>query len=428
MRSYSCRFLVCGLALGIGGTMRAGDIDRPPIEYEKSAPADAVSALQARIRAGGAALKRDKEHGYLRSVLTQLDVPLSSQVFVFSRTSLQRGRISPRTPRALYFNDEVAVGFCLNGDVLEVAAADPKLGTTFYTVDQRNEKEGVFTRQTDNCLLCHGSSANQGMPGHIIRSVFPDRVGEPVYRRGTRRVDHTTPFSERWGGWYVTGTSGQQTHLGNKCFNEDDAPPATEGVNVTQLKQHFPVERYLTPHSDLVALMVLEHQAEGHNRLARANLLTRMALYEQTEVNRSFGQPLATKSDSYTRRIEWACEPLVEYLLFGEEAKLSEAIVGTSEFAREFAARGPFDSKRRSLREFDLRTRLFRYPMSYLVYTRAFDGLPIEAKDRVLRRLWEVLTGADTSKPFAHLTAEQRRNILEILRETMPGLPAYWKG
>src|SRR5262245_38535736 len=157
------------------------DLDQPPIEYSKAKPDDAITALKAKMRAGKAALKHDTEHGYLRSVLKELDIPLSSQVLVFSRTSLQRSRISPKTPRAIYFNDEVTVGFCQRGDVLEIAAADPKLGTTFYTVDQDPAKRAAITRQGESCLLCHASSANQGMPGHLVRSVFPDRTGEPLF-------------------------------------------------------------------------------------------------------------------------------------------------------------------------------------------------------------------------------------------------------
>src|SRR5262249_7275610 len=211
---------------------------------------------------------------------------------------------------------------------------------------------------------------------------------------------------------------GKQPHLGNKVFDKSSEPKDTDGVNVTDLKPYFTVANYLTPHSDLVALMVLEHQGEGHNRIARANFLVRQALLEQAEMNKALERPASERSDGITRRINWACEPLVEYLLFSDEAPLKGAIKGTSAFAKELAARGPFDSKRRSLRELDLKTRLFRYPLSYLVYTRAFDALPADAKERVYKRLHEVLTGKDNSKPFAHLTAKDRRAVLEIVRET----------
>ena len=425
MRCFSIGF-VCTWILVFVVPSLAADLDRPPISYSTATPTDAVTAFIKKTHAGKAILESDDEHGYLVSLLKNLDVPVSSQLLVFSKTSLQRSRIGPKTPRALYFNDEVAVGYCQHGNVLEVAAADPNLGTVFYTVDQDQAKGGAFTRQTETCLVCHGSSSNQGFPGLLIRSVSADATGELVLSRGTKRVDHTTPFSDRWGGWYVTGTSGKQTHQGNKTFDKSTAPNPTDGVNVTDLKPLFTVANYLTPHSDLVALMVLEHQSEGLNRLARANFLTKMALAEQSDLNKALGRPAESRSESISHRIQWACEPVVEYLLFCQEAPLDAAVAGTSDFAKEFAARGPFDSKHRSLREFDLQSRMFCYPMSYLIYSRSFDGLPAEAKEQVYMRLWEVLTGKDRSKQFGHLSRRDRHAIREILRETKAALPEYW--
>jgi hypothetical protein len=351
-------------------------------------------------------------------------------VLVFSRTSLQRSHIGPKTPRAIYFNDDVLVGFCRHGEVMEVAASDPNLGTVFYTLEQRTDVPARFTRQTESCLICHGSSSNQGFPGHLIRSVSPDSRGEPVLSRGSKRVDHSTPLEDRWGGWYVTGKSGKQTHMGNQIVGgwswapEDNQPDAN---NVTDLKPYFTVANYLSPHSDLVALMVLEHQGEAYNRLTRANYQTRMALYEQADLNKAFGEQPDYRSEGITRRIEWTCESVVQYLLFCDEAKLTEEVSGTSEFTKEFAARGPFDSQKRSLRQFDLKTHMFRYPLSYTIYSRQFDGLPAEAKERIYLRLWQVLTGKDQTKPFSHLSKEDRQAVLEILRETKHDLPDYWK-
>jgi hypothetical protein len=417
------------LALLAPAALSAGplDLDLPPIRYGTTAPTDPVAHLQRTVHTGKTVLSTDDSHGYLGAVLKELDVPLSSQVLVFSRTSLQRGRISPKTPRAIYFNDDITVGYCHRGDVLEIASSDAQLGTVFYTVDQDPQVRKPIVRQTERCLLCHGSSSTQGIPGHLIRSVFPDRTAEPVFARGTRRVDHSTPFSERWGGWYVTGTSGKQTHLGNKIYGRGLDPKPTDGVNITDLKTYFTIGNYLTSHSDLVALMVLEHQCEGHNRLARANLLTRMALAEQAGINKALELPPDEPIEGITRRIGWVCESVVEYLLFADEAPLEEAIAGTSRFAKDFAARGPFDSKGRTLRTFDLRTRLFKTPLSYLIYSRAFEGLPPQAKARVYQRLWEVVSGKDRSKPFAHLSDEDRKTIREIVFDTKKNLPVYWK-
>jgi hypothetical protein len=137
--------------------------------------------------------------------------------------------------------------------------------------------------------------------------------------------------------------------------------------------------------------------------------------------------PPGEHSDSTWRRIRSACDPLIEYLLFSREAQLPAAIRGDSPFAREFAARGPRDDRGRSLRDFDLTRRLFKYPCSYLVYSSAFAGLPDAARQYIYQRLLAILTGADSGKSTGHLSAEDRRAILEILRDTLPDLPPEWK-
>jgi hypothetical protein len=404
--------------------------EKPPINYKTAQADNVVTELQKRLDAGQAKLKFADDHGYLPALLKELNVPLSSQVLVFSKTSFQRERITPKTPRALYFNDDVYIGFCLRGDVLEVSAVDTKLGTAFYTLDQIDDPKPEFLRQRDNCLVCHASTATGGAPGHLVRSVFSDRYGMPILSAGTFRIDHTSPFKERWGGWYVTGTHGQQTHMGNWVVENKKDPEAegnAKGQNVTDLRSRFTVANYLTPHSDIVALLVLEHQVECHNRIARALITTRQALHYQDTLNKELGEPADKKWDSVTRRIDSAADQLVKYLLFSGEAKLEAPVAGTSGFAKEFAARGPFDKQGRSLRQFDLDTRLFKYPCSYLVYSKGFAALPKEVKDVVLRRLHEVLTGKDTSEAFAHLSAADRKAVLEILRDTLPDLPEYWK-
>lgn len=427
------RFSPALAALAVAAAPAAAQIDgldRDPINYATAAADNPVTALQRRIDRGEAKLKFVDDHGYLPAVLKELGVPPSSQVLVFSKTSFQRERITPKTPRALYFNDDVYVGFCLRGDVLEFSAADPNLGTAFYTLDQEPDARPRFIRQRDNCLSCHASTATGGAPGHLVRSVYPDRLGLPILAAGTFRTDHTSPLKERWGGWYVTGTHGDQKHLGNRVAEDRKNPEAEDnagGQNVTELRSRFTVANYLTPHSDLVALMVFEHQTEGHNRIARAMVQTRQALHYEECLNRDLKEPPGKKWESTTRRIEAAGEALVKYLLFSGEARLTDPVAGTADFAKEFAARGPFDAKGRSLRQFDLATRLFKYPCSYLVYSKAFAALPAPVKEHVLKRLHEVLTGKDKSEAFAHLSAADRTAVLEILRETLPDLPAYFR-
>jgi len=405
------------------------DFEQPPIEYSKSTPCNAISKLQSEIDRGEKGLTFDKEKGYLASLLQLLDVPVESQMLVFSKTSLQLRKISPRTPRAIYFNDDVYVGYCHSGDVLEISTVDSKLGTVFYTLDQKEQTKPTFARQTENCLVCHASSRTDGVPGHLARSVFVDPSGQPILSAGSHSIDYRTKLEDRWGGWYVTGTHGSQTHQGNLIIRTEEVPRSpdnSQGMNVTDLSRRFDVSMYLTPHSDIVALMVLEHQIVVHNRITKAHFTAEQALAYEKEINRAFGEPEGNKLESTTRRIRSAGDDLVKALLFAEEAPLRHSILGNSEYAAKFADRGTKDRSGRSLRDFDLQTRIFKYPCSYLIYSPLIDQLPKEMNEYVWKRLWEVLGEGKGDKPFQHLTKEDRQAIVEILRETRAELPPFW--
>jgi hypothetical protein len=429
--SVLCRFsplVFLPAILGCAASAAAADLDQPPIRYATAPVDNPVSRLQQRIDAGQVLLNHEEHFGYLRSLLRELHVPVSSQTLVFSKTSFQRQRISPRTPRAVYFGDEAYVGMCQNGEVLEVTAVDPQLGAVFYSLGQARTEKPRFVRQNDDCLICH-ASFTQGFPGHLVRSLYTDADGIPILSLGSYRIDHASPLEKRWGGWYVTGTSGKQGHRGNLVLMEDNPPEPISnpaGSNVTDLRNRFNTAAYLSPHSDIVALMVLEHQAELHNRIGRATLEIRLALHEEAEINKILGRPAGYRSETTVHRIAAVGEPLVQYLLFSGEAKLTEPVTGTSNFTHEFSARGPHDRRGRSLFQLDVRHRLFRYPCSYLIYSTAFDAMPPPVKEYVWRRLWDVLTGKETDAAYAHLAAEDRRAILEIVRDTKAGLPNYW--
>jgi hypothetical protein len=406
------------------------EFEQEPILYSASTPQNRVSAVKDRIESGELKLEYSSELGYLPSLLQALDIPPESQALVFSKTSLQMRRISPRTPRAIYFSDDVYVGFCQSGEVLEISAVDPKLGTVFYSIDQLPGGDPQIVRRTDNCLVCHSSSRMEGVPGHVVRSLYVDAGGQPLLSGGSRTVDHTTPFEQRWGGWYVTGTHEDQKHLGNLVIRgRDVVEPVdnTDGQNVVELKYRINPERYLTAHSDIVALMVLEHQTLVHNRLTKASFETRQALAYEEMMNRTIENPIGTTLESTTRRIQSTGDRLVDALLFVNEAKLTGSIKGTSGYTEKFTELGPKDQRDRSLRDFDLTTRMFKYPCSYLIYSDSFNQLPGPSKDYVMQRLWDVLSGKDQSKKFAHLSTEDRQAILEILRDTKTDLPNYWK-
>lgn len=388
--------------------------EHPAIDYWNAEPTDAVARFQRKLISGEAALAFDDHFGYLPAVLEALEIPQSSQVLVFSKTSFQASRIFPRVPRALYHGESSAVGWVRGGEVIEVTTIDPKLGVVFYTLDQVRSPRPRFKLRSTECLSCHVGTFTLGVPGLLVRSVHPDRFGSPM-RAPSFITDHRSPLSERWGGWYVSGRHGTQEHLGNVVFERGGVSStllAEKSVNVDSLAPYVSEIDYLRSGSDIASLMVLEHQTRMTNLLVRLGYETRIAIAD--------GLPLEPA-------IANTVEELLRYMLFVDEAPLDEPVRGDDDFREAFEAAGLRDSQDRSLRQLDLSGRLLRYPCSYLIHSEAFIGLPSEAKDRVYRRLWDVLTGQDDSATFAARTDEDRRAILEILREVQTDLPDYWK-
>ena len=368
------------------------------LTLESSAPpTNAISKLQQEIDSGARSLQFDPKGGYLQSLLKELKIPVDSQVLVYSKTSFQRDLISPERPRAVYFNDDVYVGSVQEAPVLEISVADPVSGPLFYTLDQEQTGRPKFEHRTTECIQCHGTGMlTDGLPGHMMRSVFTDNNGGPILSSGSFVTSDQSPLSERWGGWYFTGSLGKQANMGR-------------GLNAGEGAVHVDTTKYLSPSSDAVALMVLAHQTRVHNYIAELNAVTRMFLASRTTID-----------EETTNRIHKTIEPAVRAMLFVDEAGLTEPMSGSSGFRVEFEKRGPYDRQGRSLRQFDLTKRLFRYPFSYLIYSDAFDALLPPVKDAIYQRILEVLSGKERAEAFNHLSATDRKAILEILRDTKP--------
>jgi hypothetical protein len=396
------------------------------LRYKQATPDDAVSRLQHRIDRGELTLARDGARGYLPAVLKALHVPTSSQMLVFSKTSVQKDLISPSNPRALYFNDSVTIGYVPGGPVLEAAAIDPKLGIVYYNLLQKPAAKPRFFRNVEPCLECHLDKTTDHIPVHILESVYPDADGTPEPGAPIYATTDQTPLVHRWGGWYVTGTHGSQRHMGNSFADrrgESVTMNRERGANRTDLHGLFDPSLYPRPTSDIVALMVMEHQAHLQNLILRARAETSAVIGSPQQP----GQALAPSIDQSTARaaLSRACEPLVKSMLFAGEARLTAPVAGTTSFAWEVAALPPFDHRHRSLRQLDLKHRLMRYPCSYTIYSEAFDALPERARDYVFRRLRQILNGDDTSPDFAHLSAADRRAIRGILLDTKPAFAAF---
>ncbi len=356
--------------------------------------------MEQRLRSGEVqfAFQQSGGRGYLDSVLEAFGIPVSSQTLVFSKTSAQFRLISPANPRALYFNDDVYIGWVPGGPFLEVSAATAEGQAVFYTLPQNPDEPASFRLDAQgSCLQCHDSARTDGVPGHLVRSVYPDPEGMPYFGQGTVDVRPSTPLAERWGGWYVTGTTGG-VHRGNAVIASENRTEQLDqgpGVDVTDLAGRFNVGRYLSPHSDVVAHLVLTHQVRMHNAIAFAGREARRALEYRDLAKERFGELSEASRASVQRRIERPAEKVVTELLFLDEAPLGGPVTGTSGFAEEFASAGRRDAQGRSLRDLDLKARLLKYPCSWLIYSDAFDGMPEETKDYVYRRLNELLVGED---------------------------------
>ncbi|HEV3140359.1 MAG TPA: hypothetical protein VGY57_07595 [Vicinamibacterales bacterium] len=386
-------------------------LTHPAIEYASRPTTDAIVDLNRRIDEGTVRLTFDEGTGYLRSVLDALHLPIESQMLVMSKTGVQGLHTGPENPRAIFFDDAVTVGYIRGAPLLELAVHDPRQGVIFYTVDQKPQARVQFDRPS-SCLRCHVAYNTLHVPGMIARSVFVAPDGPPLGQFGSYDADDRTPFAKRWGGWYVTGTHGSMRHLGNAIVGTGDSPETIVSDRTSNRSSidAFDPHGYLSAQSDLAALMVFEHQSHMTNLITRIGWESRMAAYD--------------------RRLDFSAAPLrdginelVDYLLFVDEQPLTSAIKGTSGFAEKFEARGPLDSRGRSLRQLDLEHRLLRYPCSYMIYSAAFRALPADVRQAVYRRMSEIFSGADAAPKYARRSAADRRAVVDILRDTVRDWP-----
>jgi hypothetical protein len=390
-----------------------GSADDPGIRYMSSPLENPIDTLNRRLEAGAARLTFQGRSGYLRSALEAIGLPVDSQLLVFSPASLQGRRISAANPRAIFFKDDVELGWVRDGDVIEVAAQDARLGIVFYTLPQKEVEAPRFQRAT-TCLGCHVSGDTSGVPGLLMFSSAP--ASDRAFA-STIFMSHAMPVANRFGGWFVTGALTPASHQGN-------AVAALEGRSraLTSTEGLYDPDGYLSSSSDIAALMVFAHQAQTINLMIHAGWEARAA-----DPALHPGTPPASEA-LLAPVLRAAAEDVVDGLLFIDEARLDGRVQGASGFAERFAAEGPRDRKGRSLRQLALAGRLMRYPCSYLIYSPMFDALPPSMKRLIYQRLWQVLSGAEKDARYrAALTLADRQAIVEILRDTRPGLPSYFK-
>jgi hypothetical protein len=400
--------------------MFRGSSDDPAIAYSTTtALNNVVVDVNRKLSDGTLHLRFDGRSGFLPSALEALGISVDSQLLVFSRFSLQRKLITEDNPRALFFNDRVALGWVRGGDVIEVAAHDASAGVVFYTLEQRVDAAAPpqFKRAFE-CLGCHVTGSTLGVPGLLMfsttRPESPEGSGLP------RHVDHSDDFARRFGGWFVTGGTGPRPHMGNAVTALD----GRGGHELSSVANLFDADGYRALSSDIVAHLVLTHQAGMTNLLTRAGWEARIAeSWLQPPYTPTPGQDIRT-----ARIMEDIARELVDYLLFVDEAELTGGVKGASGFAERFSASGPRDRKGRSLYDLDLNRRLMKHPCSYLIYSPAFDALPALVKEPIYRRLWEVVSGQEQAPQYrSALSLADRQSIVEILRDTKKDLPQYFQ-
>lgn len=428
-RQTSLSLLAALLFFAVGLAPAAEMFEQSPMNYSASQPNDAIARLQARLASGAAKLD-GRERDLIRGLLRELNVPVESQVLVFSKTSLQRQRISPDHPRALYFSDSCYIGWVPSG-LVEVVTIDPKLGPIFYQFDPSEVRSGKtphFQRDND-CLRCHGGTFVRDIPGLFVRSLHTDANGEMLLRGGSQVVDFRTPFTNRWGGWYVTGKHGRTLHRGNVFTEEKDDELVVDfkrGANIMDLDKFFDTSRYLTNSSDIVALLVLEHQTAMQNTITRAGMNCRRMLEYQQALLRELKETSTNEFayDSVRSVFAGAVQDIVDDLLFYQEATLPAGLEGSPAYQHAFQANARCTTTGRSLKEFSLKGQLFQNRCSYLIYSDSFLALPGQLKKRVYARLAEILSAEDSEPRYAYLGKEERTRIANILRETHPEFAA----
>lgn len=416
MRVY---LLIPLLILG-GTSVRAGQdfFELPPIKYSQTASQDAVAKMAAEIELGDWVVGNVDGKAFLKAVLKKLNIPEESQVLVFSKTSFQNSLINQRNPRSIYFSMDAYVGWVPGGKV-EVIIEDEKLGPVFYTIDPPfGDRPAKIVRATDSCLQCHATSRTSGVPGMFIRSVVPDQNSHPILSAGTSLVTDSTPLRERWGGWYVSGSS-DDPHLGNRWIPEsvlDGVEFKPEVSGHKDLSALINTEKYLQPTSDIVALMVLEHQCRTHNLITKAKMGYQRALYFQKSY--SEGGDLDSHDGMSWKMAEGSAKQIVEAFLFASEIDPGgDGVEGSDEFAEAFKERGVKTEKGKSLRDLRLYGRIFKNRCSYMIHSLAFKGLPELIKERVYHHLREEL-GKEADN---HLSSREKKTLLGILEETVPG-------
>jgi hypothetical protein len=389
------------------------DIDKPPHDYWNRPLKDRFTLLKNDLESGKLALDRSGEKAFLVSFLKALNIPVSSQMLVFSTTSLQLRFITPSNPRALYFTDDLYVGY-IPGGRMEIVSLDPEVGGIFYIFDIPRGEQPVRVERSNRCMNCHAAADTQFVPGIVIKSVVPGPTGGSLNAFRTEQTGHGIPFEQRFGGWYLTGKHAITNHWGN-LFGRSTPQGLTK--NPVMPGKTYDAGRYPLGTSDILPQLLHEHQAGFVNRVLEASYRARTDLFA------SKGKLTAAQDAELTKQAQL----LTRYLLYADEVSLpGGGLEGDATYKTDFLKDRKPAPNGASLRDFDLKTHLFKYRCSYMIYSPVFRGLPAPLKQRVYQHLYGALNVEKPEKDYAYLPAEEKKSIRAILKATLTDLPKGW--
>ncbi len=388
------------------------DFDQTPHNYWQHPLKDRFTRLKTDLETGRLPLDRTSEKAFLVSLLKALHIPASSQMLLFSTTSLQLGLINPGNPRALYFSDDIYLGY-IPGGKIEIVSLDPELGGIFYIFDIPRGEQAIKIERATRCMNCHADEETREVPGLLVKSVVPGPTGGSLTAYRIAQNGHQIPFSERFGGWYVTGQHGITNHWGNVIGRLSPQGLSTQKI---EAGKRFDYARYPMASSDILPQLLHEHQAGFVNRVLEAGYRARTSLF--------LGKGKLTPEA--VSEMDEQAKMVVRYLLFADEVPLpAGGVEGEADYKRDF-----INQARKvggvSLRDLDLTTRLFKHRCSYMIYSPVFQGLVPEMKQRIYRRLNEALSVDKADKEYAYLPASEKQVIRQILKQTLTDLPKGW--
>jgi hypothetical protein len=388
------------------------DFTAAPHNYWTQPPRDRFTKFFEQLKIGSVKLDGSTPKAYLASLLRELEIPVSSQLLVFSVTSLQSSLISPANPRALYFNEDTYVGY-VPGGRLEIASLDSELGAIFYIFQIPRSGDAPVLDRSNRCFNCHAGSFTHRVPGLFVESVIPGDNGGPLVGFRREASGHSVPFAERHGGWHVTSKLDFPTKantLGDYYQGKLTTRPNPPGAI-------FDWQNYLVSTSDIVSHLIHEHQVGFTNRVVEANYNAREKF--------AAGQGKLVNAD--TVMLDDLATGLVRYILFADEAKLPSPVHGDETYVRDFTTGKKATAAGLSLRDLDLKTRLLKHRCSYLIYSSLWDGMHPFIKQSVEAKLWRALQENSPDPAFAYLPATEKRVIRQIIKETRAGLPSWWE-